>query len=274
MSGLYNHGLKSRFYRRCPAMRIPFLTIAATWLVCFAFAAHSAAAEPTSQPEHWLWSTAWHIPPETTSDESGYFALVEGHNGRVYIGAAKYGDNAFLVEFDPAAALSDHGKNAMRIVVDAEKEIGVDRKGFAAQAKFHTRGNVGESGQIYHGTKQGYPKEGEKTQRLSRRAPDRLRPGDGQVSRLRHPHSASRRDQHRARRIARRGVHFDLLGRAADREHAFHDSRSGDGQVPRPVAIAGTCTPSSSWTTSAGLITRSSAATSRATIRGRTSSSN
>ena len=56
----------------------------------------------------------------------------------------------------------EHGKNAMRIVVDAEKEIGVDRKGFAAQAKFHTRGNVGESGRIYHGTKQGYPKEGEK----------------------------------------------------------------------------------------------------------------
>ncbi len=128
----------------------------------FVFAARSARAEPTEQPEHWLWSTAHHIPPETTTEESGYFALVEGRNGRVYIGAAKYGDNAFLVEFDPAAARSEHGKNAMRVVVDAEKEIGVDRKGFAAQAKFHTRGNVGESGRIYHGTKQGYPKEGEK----------------------------------------------------------------------------------------------------------------
>jgi hypothetical protein len=142
-------------------MRFPFLVVAGAVLLSFVFAARSARAEPTEQPEHWLWSTAYHIPPETTSEESGYFALVEGRNGRVYIGAAKYGDNAFLVEFDPATAQSD-GKNAMRIVVDAEKEIGVDRKGFAAQAKFHSRGNVGESGRIYHGTKQGYPKEGEK----------------------------------------------------------------------------------------------------------------
>jgi hypothetical protein len=35
-------------------------------------------------------------PAETTSEERGYFALVEGPNGQVYIGAAKYGDNAFL----------------------------------------------------------------------------------------------------------------------------------------------------------------------------------
>ena len=42
------------------------------------------------------------------------------------------------------------------------KEIGVDRKGFAAQAKFHTRNNVGPSGKIYIATKQGYPKAGEK----------------------------------------------------------------------------------------------------------------
>jgi sugar lactone lactonase YvrE len=143
-------------------MRFRFLAIALALLLSFIFAAQRARAERTEQPEHWLWSTAWHIPSETTSEESGYFALIEGRNGRVYIGAAKYGDNAFLVEFDPAAARSGHGKNPMRIVVDAEKEIGVDRKGFAAQAKFHSRGNVGESGRIYHGTKQGYPQEGEK----------------------------------------------------------------------------------------------------------------
>jgi len=133
-------------------------------LLSTVFAAHLARGDDlaTQQSEHWLWSTAYRIPPETTTEESGYFALVEGHNRRIYIGAAKYGDNAFLVEFDPAVARHEHGKSAMRIVVDAEKEIGVDRKGFAAQAKFHTRGNVGESGRIYHGTKQGYPKEGEK----------------------------------------------------------------------------------------------------------------
>ena len=103
----------------------------------------------------WLWSKAHAVPPETTSEQSGYFSIVEGRDGRVYIGTAKYGDNAFLVEFDPPTG-------RMRIVVDAEKEIGVDRKGFAAQAKFHTRNNVGPSGKIYIATKQGYPKAGEK----------------------------------------------------------------------------------------------------------------
>ena len=104
--------------------------------------------------QRWVWSTAYRVPAETTSDESGYFSIVEGKNGRIYIGTAKYGDNAFLVEFDPKT-------KQMKVVVDAEKEIGTDRKGFAAQAKIHTRNNVGRSGRVYFGTKQGYPKEGE-----------------------------------------------------------------------------------------------------------------
>ena len=50
----------------------------------------------------------------------------------------------------------------MKVVVDAQKEIGTTATGFAAQSKIHTRNNVGASGRIYFGTKQGYPKEGEK----------------------------------------------------------------------------------------------------------------
>jgi sugar lactone lactonase YvrE len=52
----------------------------------------------------------------------------------------------------------------MKVVVDAHKAIGKDLKGFGAQAKIHTRNNVGASGKIYFGTKQGYPdtKKGEK----------------------------------------------------------------------------------------------------------------
>ena len=103
---------------------------------------------------NWLWSTAHEIPKETTSEGSGYFSIVEGHNGRLYIGTAKYGHNAFLVEFDPTT-------DEMRTVLDAHHEIGTDATGFAAQAKFHTRNNVGASGRIYLGTKQGYPQEGE-----------------------------------------------------------------------------------------------------------------
>src|SRR5205085_5877187 len=45
----------------------------------------------------------------------------------------------------------------MKVVTDAHKAIGKDLKGFGSQAKIHTRNNVGASGKIYFGTKQGYP---------------------------------------------------------------------------------------------------------------------
>jgi sugar lactone lactonase YvrE len=117
-------------------------------------AALVTSAEETALTQHWLWSTAHQIPKELTSEQSGYFSIVEGHNGRIYVGTAKYGSNAYLVEFDPTT-------KQMKVVVDAQKEIGSAAKGFAAQAKIHTRNNVGKSGKIYFGTKQGYPLKGE-----------------------------------------------------------------------------------------------------------------
>lgn len=110
-------------------------------------------AEPPVQ--HWLWSTAHAVPKHTTSEGSGYFSIVEGKNQKLYVGTAKYGSNAYLVEFDPAT-------KKMSVVLDAQKEIGTTATGFAAQAKFHTRNNVGVSGKIYLGTKQGYTQPGEK----------------------------------------------------------------------------------------------------------------
>jgi sugar lactone lactonase YvrE len=104
---------------------------------------------------HWLWSTAHSVPAETTSEQSGYFSVVEGKDKHIYIGTAKYGADAYLVDFDPAT-------KRMKVVVDAQEEIGTTASGFAAQSKIHTRNNVGASGRIYFGTKQGYPKEGEK----------------------------------------------------------------------------------------------------------------
>jgi hypothetical protein len=137
-------------------MRIRFFLrgVQAASLLALLIAGRFASAAETALTQHWLWSKAHAIPYETTSEQSGYFSIIEGKNKRIYIGTAKYGDNAFLVEFNPKS-------EQMKVVVDAEKEIGVDRKGFAAQAKFHTRNNVGRSGKIYLGTKQGYPKEGE-----------------------------------------------------------------------------------------------------------------
>ncbi|QDU25988.1 hypothetical protein ETAA8_10600 [Anatilimnocola aggregata] len=104
--------------------------------------------------ERWLWSTAYAVPKETTSEGSGYFSIIEGKNGHIYVGAAKYGSNAYLVGFDPQA-------KEMKIAVDCMKEIGSTATGFAAQAKIHTRNNIGPSGKIYFGTKQGYTKKGE-----------------------------------------------------------------------------------------------------------------
>jgi len=117
----------------------------------------AAALPPTAapaEPPAWIEGTAYAIPKETTNQGSGYFSIVSGLDGRVYVGCAKYGVNAYLVEFDPTS-------KAMRVAVDAHKEIGTAATGFAAQAKIHTRNNVGPSGRIYFGTKQGYPEEGE-----------------------------------------------------------------------------------------------------------------
>jgi hypothetical protein len=105
----------------------------------------------------YLPAKAYHIPPQTTTEESGYFSLCEGKNGRIYIGCAAYGRNSYLVEFDPKA-------EKMRIVLDTHKLGGLPLTptGYAAQSKIHTRNFVGPSGKIYIGSKQGYPSPKEK----------------------------------------------------------------------------------------------------------------
>jgi hypothetical protein len=130
-------------------MKSLLLTIASI----FGFAMAIRADEPAKTK--WVPSTAHAIPKETAPEGEGYFAIVEGHNGRLYIGTHANAVNAWLVEFDPAGA-------KMRSVVDCHKAIGTNAKGFAAQAKIHTRNNVGASGKIYFGTKQGYPDAKEK----------------------------------------------------------------------------------------------------------------
>src|SRR5262245_27569157 len=112
-------------------------------------------ADPTGPARPWLLAQAYKIPSEYTNLESGYFSIIEGHNGRVYVGTAKYGVNSYLLEFDPKSG-------AFKMVLDVHKTIGSNAKGFAAQAKLHTRNNVGTSGKIYVGSKQGYPEKGEK----------------------------------------------------------------------------------------------------------------
>jgi hypothetical protein len=114
-----------------------------------------AAAETKPKGLNWLPARAYHVPSEYTTEESGYQSLGEGKNGKIYIGTAKYGSNAYVVEFDPKTG-------RFRAVVDVMKAIGSTATGFAAQAKIHSHLPVGPSGKIYCGSKQGYPKENEK----------------------------------------------------------------------------------------------------------------
>src|SRR5713226_9294525 len=117
----------------------------------------TAAASTPPASLRYLWAKAYHIPPETTTEESGYFSLCEGKNGRIYVGCAAYGRNSYLVEFDQAT-------EKMRIVLDTHKLVGLplEPTGYAAQSKIHTRNFVGPSGKIYVGSKQGYPTAAER----------------------------------------------------------------------------------------------------------------
>jgi len=105
-------------------------------------------------PFNYIWGKAYHILPETHNNESGYFSLCEGLDGKIYVGTAKYGKNAYLVEFDPKT-------EKQRIVLDVHKLCKLTDTGYAAQAKLHTRNFVGPSGKIYVGSKQGYPEKGD-----------------------------------------------------------------------------------------------------------------
>jgi len=112
------------------------------------------SGQDPKSPIHYLWATAHHVLPDTTSEESGYFSLCEGLDGKIYIGAAKYGENSYLVEFDPRTA-------RQRVVLDTNQVCGLSAKGYAAQAKLHTRNFVAPSGRIYVGSKQGYARKGD-----------------------------------------------------------------------------------------------------------------
>lgn len=123
-------------------------------LALVAFAGLLSAA-PDAPPFRYVWAKAYYVLPETHNHESGYKSLCEGLNGKIYVGTAKYGINAYLVEFDPAT-------EKQRIAVDAAAVTGATGTGYAAQAKVHTRNHVGPSGTIYIGTKQGYPSRAER----------------------------------------------------------------------------------------------------------------
>src|SRR3954464_10262872 len=110
-----------------------------------------AAGEPPASPNY-IRATAYHIPPETTTEESGYFALCEGKDGKVYVGCAAYGRNSYLVDFAPKT-------EQMGVVLDVHKLVGLPLTptGYAAQSKIHTRCFVGPSGRSTSGPSRAIP---------------------------------------------------------------------------------------------------------------------
>src|SRR5436190_8959534 len=103
-----------------------------------------ARADEDLSKAKWVPSTAYVVPKETATEGEGYFAIIEGLNGRLYIGTHANAVNSWLVEFDPQA-------RQMKAVVDVHQAIGKDLRGFGSQARIHTRNNVGASGKIYFG---------------------------------------------------------------------------------------------------------------------------
>ena len=123
--------------------------------ICLLMALTAMSLCGESHAADWLLAKAYKLPTEYTNQESGYFSIIEGHNGKLYIGSAKYGVSAYLLEFDPATEKT-------KMVMDVQQVIGSKATGFAAQSKIHSRNNVGTlTGKIYVGSKQGYPEAGE-----------------------------------------------------------------------------------------------------------------
>ena len=85
-------------------MHKPFLIGLLSSLCTLCLCGHSFSAD-------WLLAKAYKLPSEYTNQESGYFSIIEGQNRKMYIGSAKYGVNAYLLEFDPKTENADgHGR--------------------------------------------------------------------------------------------------------------------------------------------------------------------
>jgi hypothetical protein len=90
-------------------------------------------------------------PQGTTTDGSGYTALEVGKDGRVYAGAARYGDYAWLLRFDPAARPLFMDK-----VVSLRQLTGENLQGINTHGKIHAKILVGADGRVWFASKQAH----------------------------------------------------------------------------------------------------------------------
>ena len=90
-------------------------------------------------------------PQGTTTDGSGYTAIEVGKDGKVYVGAARYGDYAWLLRFDPAKTPLFMDK-----VVSLRQLTGERRSGINTQGKIHAKILVGGDGRVWFASKQAH----------------------------------------------------------------------------------------------------------------------
>lgn len=90
-------------------------------------------------------------PEGTTTDGSAYTAITVGLDGKVYVGAARYGGYAWLLRFDPSTRTY-----FMERIVDAQQLTGERLRGIHTQGKIHAIIIVGPDGRIWFATKQAH----------------------------------------------------------------------------------------------------------------------
>jgi hypothetical protein len=90
-------------------------------------------------------------PQGTTTDGSGYTAIAVGQDGKVYVGASRYGGYAWLLRFDP-----QRREYFMERVVSVRQLTGERRSGINTQGKIHALIIVGSDGRIWFATKQAH----------------------------------------------------------------------------------------------------------------------
>jgi streptogramin lyase len=90
-------------------------------------------------------------PQGTTTDGSGYTAIEVGKDGKVYVGAARYGGYAWLLRFDPAARPLFMDK-----IVSMKQLTGERRQGINTQGKIHAKIVVGADGRVWFASKQAH----------------------------------------------------------------------------------------------------------------------
>ncbi|MCC6420082.1 MAG: hypothetical protein IT429_17750 [Gemmataceae bacterium] len=90
-------------------------------------------------------------PEGTTTDGSGYTAINVGRDGKVYVGATRYGGYAWLLRFDPRTR-----KHFMEKVVNLRQLTGEMLAGISTQGKIHGLIVIGPDGRIWFVSKQAH----------------------------------------------------------------------------------------------------------------------